>query len=275
MILGLYFKEGRIYRIACGPLKGMKMYYDSSVNFHAILGLWDLDIFEWLENLFVKGGLFKESMIVCDAGANIGIYSFWFTKYLPAGGQVYSFEPLPNIAQRLRENLLLNNITNATVAEYACSDWTGETDFFVGHHHQASSLCVNWASESGKICPQRITVKSITLDSFFYETGNGIGPDFIKMDINGGGVFALKGCHECITHKRPFFLIESHTPDEDRAISDMAVKYSYKAYRLSNHRWVRENTEIYPHPEGIWGDLFLCPEELYYKIAHLNKQKNF
>ena len=42
--LSTYFRSGRSYRLLMGPLRGSRMRYDRSVNFHAILGLWDADI---------------------------------------------------------------------------------------------------------------------------------------------------------------------------------------------------------------------------------------
>ena len=41
------------------------------------------------------------------------------------------------------------------------------------------------------------------------------------MDIEGAGVFALKGCDQCLRIKRPIFLMESHTPEEDGAVGNL------------------------------------------------------
>jgi hypothetical protein len=41
--LSYCFREGAPYRVRFGPIRGMRLYYDRSVNFHAILGLWDVE----------------------------------------------------------------------------------------------------------------------------------------------------------------------------------------------------------------------------------------
>jgi hypothetical protein len=64
-------------------------------------------------------------------------------------------------------------------------------------------------------------------------------------------------------------LIESHTPDEDRAICDLIVNFEYDAFRIADRCWVRARNEPYPHPDGVWGNLFLCPKERRVRVAEL------
>ena len=82
------------------------------------------------------------------------------------------------------------------------------------------------------------------------------------MDIEGGGVFALRGCDRVVAKTRPLFLIESHTPDEDGAIRDLIRRHDYAAYRVDNNQWVTAPDEVHPHPQGVWGTMLLCPSEL-------------
>lgn len=108
---------------------------------------------------------------------------------------------------------------------------------------------------------QTTRVLTTTLNDYVNSPQARSGPDFIKMDIEGGGSYALRGSDRCIAEKRPLFLIESHTPDEDRAISDLILRYPYDAYRLTNHRWVNAPDQTYPDPDGVWGTLLLWPAE--------------
>ncbi|MGH9172983.1 MAG: hypothetical protein ACRD1H_01430, partial [Vicinamibacterales bacterium] len=55
--------------------------------------------------------------------------------------------------------------------------------------------------------------------------------------------------------------IESHTPDEDRAISRLITAHDYCAYRFTNRRIVTHPSETHPDPEGVWGTLLLYPRE--------------
>jgi FkbM family methyltransferase len=144
----------------------------------------------------------------------------------------------------------------------------GTVDFFVSHHHHASSLHADWAKAGHGTEPEKITVPVITLDSYFGDTRK-TWPDLIKMDIEGGGTFALPGAARCFAEKRPFLLIESHTPDEDRAVSHILLHNDYQAYRLNTRKWVEDRLDTTPNPQsvGVWGTMFLCPTEKQREVA--------
>lgn len=258
-LLGLYYKDGRIYRVPFGPLKGLRIRYERCVNFHAVLGVWDLYIFDILKRL-IKTGIFYNGITACDIGANIGVYSLWFSRYLDKDSKIYSFEPAPYAAERLKDNISINGIANIEVVEAACSDHSGEVEFFVGYHHHTSSLdkkCAGGIQNE----TERINVKSTTVDDFFYGKETRQAPQVIKMDIEGGAVFALKGCDRCIKDKRPFILIESHMPEEDLAISRIIQEHDYRAFRFTDRQWVKNIKEVFPDTQGVWGTLLLCPAE--------------
>lgn len=243
------------------------MRYDRSINFHAILGLWEMESFDILRRVLIRGKRLKENMVICDVGANIGFYSLWFSRLLPEKkAVVYAFEPSPSVVGSLKDNLSLNDATNVTVVPLACSDVVGEVDFFVGGHHHTSSLHEKLA-QSDQGAPQKVTVGSTTLDHFFHGEGGREGPDLIKIDVEGGGTFVLKGCDRCVETKRPLFLIESHTPAEDQAISELLVRHDYHAYRINNRQWVEVLTDTFPNRRGVWGVMFLCPVELRRRLS--------
>jgi FkbM family methyltransferase len=197
--------------------------------------------------------------IACDVGANIGMVTLWLSRQLGDSGKVYSFEPSPSVLPKLRQNLLANGAKNVTLVESACSDRTGTVDFFIGFHHHVSSLHQDWAG-GGQVIPERVTVNATSLDDYFYRQTGDL-PDLIKMDIEGGGSFALPGCRRCVAEKRPLLLIESHTREENSAISDFILTHDYCAYRLDDRRWVEQPEETYPNPKGVWGTLFLCAND--------------
>lgn len=266
-LLELYFKDGNVYNIPFGPLRGFKMHYERAINFHAVLGLWEVQNFEFLSKILIKGKLVKENMVICDVGADIGTYSLWFCRFLK-NVAIYAFEPSPYIIGVLRKNLVINNATNVFVEELACADKNGKLEFFIGLHHHTSSL-YNKPGQKQQAFKEKVLVNSTTLDDFFYRNGEKKGPDFIKMDIEGSGVFALKGCDRCIERKRPFFLIESHNPEEDLAISRILLCNDYGAYRIDNNQWVRSKSETFPNQDGVWGTLFLCPTETQKEVQCL------
>ncbi len=266
--LGLYFREGRVYRLSFGPLRGMRMVYDRSVNYHTILGLGEPEQFQVLSKISVPLQLFQDNSVVCDLGANIGTYALWFSRHLRGKGVVYAFEPAPSAVEKLSRNLSLNEAANVQLVEEACSDRTGEAELFLGVHPCCSSVNRDWVSQAGGIA-ERVVVRTTTLDNFFYGSKPREGPDFIKMDIEGGGAAALKGCDACVRQKRPLFLVESHTPEEDLATGALLMRHNYQAYRLNNAQWVKVFSQPYTHPMGVWGNMLLCPSEKQKRLYEL------
>lgn len=265
LLSGLY-RPGSTYRIKFGPLRGLRMYYDQSINFHAILGFWEAETFDILNTIFLKEGLLPDDAVIADVGANIGYYSMWFSTVLAPRGRVYSFEPSADIANIIKSNLRINELHNVDVIEAACGAESGTADFFIAEHHHASSMHLDWASSgSGKAKAMRVPVT--TLDAFFATDTCRTPPAFIKMDIEGGGTHALPGCRAILQNSRPYLLIESHTVDEDRAISRVLTECQYRAFRLNDRQWVSEPSATHPAKNGVWGTMLLTPDERHTDLA--------
>src|SRR6516225_2364347 len=265
-MLRFYYRPGNASTIWFGPLRAMKLQYDYHINLRAVLGLWDTETFKLLTRVFVKSGLLPKDAIIADVGANIGYYTLWFSKVAANGGKVFSFEPNAAVLPILRTNLDLNHVDNAMVVEAACGDSIGKTDFYVAGHHHSSSLHADWANSDGQA--QKTVVAVTTLDAFFkYETCH--PPAFIKIDIEGGGTHALPGARRLFAESRPFCLIESHTPEEDQAISNLLKSFDYRGYRLNDHRWVLNPENTHPDPHGVWGTLVLTPAEYHSVVSEL------
>lgn len=264
-IMRLYYRENSVYTIPMGPLRGLKMRYDPTINFHVILGLWDVSIFRLLDQVLVKSGLLKPDSIICEGGANVGTYTMYFSRRVP-GGKVYSFEPTPAAFSRTMDFMSLNNITNVVLEPQALSGAVGTTRFFLGLHHATSSIFEESASR-GEGTRGSIEVPTNSLDAYFFGETKRAAPHLIKLDIEGAGVYALKSCSRCVEAIRPFILIESHNPDEDRAISELIVGAEYDAFRVNDNRWVTAPHDTFPAKQGVWGTLLLCPREKYAAVA--------
>src|SRR5262245_29740104 len=183
-LLGLFYHAGGVYRIWFGPLRGLRMCYDLSVNFHAILGLWDTETFGLLDRVFVTSSLLAKDSVLVDVGGNIGYYTIWLCTVAAERGVVYSFEPSPQVVHILRHNLDLNNITNVECIESACGNHVGTAEFLLSSHHHSSSIHAKWAGvEQGA---RGTIVPMTTLDAFFAPQTGRRAPAFIKFDIEGG-----------------------------------------------------------------------------------------
>jgi hypothetical protein len=73
---------------------------------------------------------------------------------------------------------------------------------------------------------ERIEVEAISIDEFI--TARAIKPDFIKIDIEGAELLALRGMTRCLTEYRPTLMVEV-TNDED-AVMELLDRLEYRTY---------------------------------------------
>ena len=211
-----------VNQVLFGKNKGLRLRYNSQLNMDMLLGLHEPNTFEVFD-LFVK-----EGMLVADIGANVGYFTRFLGKKVGETGCVHSFEPIPGTFKMLQDTISLNHLKNVIPVNKAVSGNNGTVTMYLSHTHYMASIDSDWASNEGG----NLKVEAVTLDSYFEKLGR--YPDFIKMDIEGGGVFALKGMHNCIKKNEPILLLESHTSAEDLSIGAALSLIPYDVYRVGN-----------------------------------------
>jgi FkbM family methyltransferase len=151
------------------------------------------------QELLVK--YLRPGAVFYDVGANAGFYAIIGARAVGPAGQVYAFEPMPKLVERIRENVALNSQTNVTVIEAAVSDRDGVTAFAA----QGSLSMLSSIRAVGKSA-DTISVPTLRLDTFSREHR----PDLILMDIEGDEIQALNGALQTIAKCRPVLMIEIH-----------------------------------------------------------------
>lgn len=117
--------------------------------------------------------------IYVDVGANIGHLAIEAALIVGDLGRVTAFEAHPRTADFLRQNILLNQLNNARVAQVAVGasfGWVGFTD----NRSDDQNMVVN----NGPI-----VVPLVTLDSLLEDES----PTLLKIDVEGFELFALLG----------------------------------------------------------------------------------
>lgn len=248
-MLRAYLEPGRFYRIPFGASNGKWVEFDSSVNVDIILGLHEPNTFEVFRQLVYPG------MTVADIGAHRGYFSVFLNDLVGDEGLVYAFEPVPETFSVLQRALTRNGSERVIATQAAVTNENGIVRMFLGQTHYMSSLDARWAGEG----QGTVDVPGIRLDSFCDAAGR--WPDLVKMDIEGGGVWALPGMSRLIQQRRPFLLLESHTPDEDRAIGRTFLLGDYVAFRVGSGVPVINFDADYTDVHGIWGTVLGIPKE--------------
>ena len=141
--------------------------------------------------------------VVVDAGANIGIYSQFFSKCVGPGGAVHSFEPSPQNFSRLSE--ALSHFPNVYLNQMAVSDKTGESLLYVSDELNVDHRMYPPADGAR----ETIVIRAVALDDYFTP---GERVDLIKMDIQGYELHALRGAERVIRENRRIKLLLEFWP---------------------------------------------------------------
>ena len=175
-------------------IQGSWMYVDDKDS----LKLTQYGIYEPEETALIKK-LVKTNHIVLDIGANIGYFTLIMAKQCK---QVYAFEPQPRNFHTLKKNINLNQLSNVKLYNMAVAETTGEATLHLcegirGMHRIYPS---RWYNE-GKTEVETVRISDIIHDA-----------DFIKMDVEGAELGALKGMKNLFNNEGITILMEFHPP---------------------------------------------------------------
>lgn len=138
--------------------------------------------------------------VVIDAGAFHGLYTLWLASRVYPEGRVVAVEPDAGNRSGLRRNLALNPGLRVEVVEEPLWSEVAEIGFFPQGNVGSSFF---WSPEGQAAEPRRTT----TLDRIAEHLPR---LDFVKMDVEGAEVHALRGAESSIQRFRPGFAIASY-----------------------------------------------------------------
>lgn len=133
----------------------------------------------------------QPGMTVVDAGAMVGDHTIAYAKKVGVFSAVHAFECNPDMVECLRYNC-----PQCHVYEVALSDGLEQLYYHANHENAGGSYC-DTNPNDGLV----VTVR--TLDSF-----NLPKVGFIKWDLEGYEIKAIRGARETIMQGRPVMMIE-------------------------------------------------------------------
>jgi FkbM family methyltransferase len=192
--------------------------------------------------------VFDPGEVFWDVGANLGYFTLLAAARLNHTGQVVAFEPGPSAYACLTGNISHNPFTNILTFPVAATDREGDAVLYsvAGQADGRANLFRPGADQA-----ERSPVRTVTLDSW-RKTHALIGPDFIKMDVEGAELAALTGARETLAAGDPLLLVEMkeaifQSLGTDRAaIEDFLKGFGYQPAGLAKGRWrlCREVREV-------------------------------
>jgi FkbM family methyltransferase len=181
----------------------------------------------------------QPGMVVFDLGANLGQYTLLAAKCVGAQGRVHSFEPSHRMFRELEFNVRLNGLSdicvlNCLAVSDACdtaklSRYEEGAEVFgsLGSHKRKGGTIVGYEE-----------VKTVRFDDYVQEMSIG-RVDFIKMDIEGAELLALRGAERLLSRTdAPTILLEMADVNTDgfayKAVEtwDYLESLGYRMYRF-------------------------------------------
>jgi FkbM family methyltransferase len=163
---------------------------------------------------------------VCiDVGAHAGSWTLPLSK-LVSKGHVYAFEALPYYSEVLKMTIRLLRRKNITVFNNAIVDNNRSVNI-VWKDNKGNRLTGKTHVIGLEESAESVVVEGITLDTFLERISTTVGKiRFIKMDIEGAELLALKGATKLINVHRPVFYLEIY--------DSYCQRYGYSAEKIFN-----------------------------------------
>jgi len=148
----------------------------------------------------------RNSQCFVDVGTNLGWYTCLASRAMPAGS-VYGFEMDELNFALLQKNIAINHSCNVDVYHAAVTDVPGHTSYMriSANPNPGLQLCAGVRVTASR---EIISVKAITLDKFFEDKE--VGPDVVKIDVEGAEMKVLKGMEGIMKVKAPKLFVEIH-----------------------------------------------------------------
>lgn len=198
-----------------GPLKGAKLFLDVDSFFGwklMVTGEFDRFIYTKLH-----GSNLSSDNVFWDIGAHFGYHSLSFASLGGIISKVYSFEPNPFNAERLRMNVEKNQRTDIIkICQLALSNddniasfnFSGSIDFSEssGSHLEGieTPLTIGNYSKFKKIDVDTRRIDSLLRDQIIESA------QIVKIDVEGAEMLVLEGGKEYFTNFKPLIFMEVH-----------------------------------------------------------------
>ncbi len=188
---------------------------------------------------------------ILDAGMNNGLNVIAFNRLLPNLKKTIAFEVIYNVARtEYVEDFILND--KLEIVPFALGDKDSTTNFYINRQNSGASYCESITSHTNNADNmEKIVVPITTIDKYCKQ--HKINPDFIKMDIEGAEMSALKGGIDYIKENRPQLAISIYHTNDDFINIPIYLKNNLQnyQYKLGHYSAGTAETVLYAIPDEL------------------------
>ena len=179
---------------------------------------------------------FGDGLIAIDCGANVGVHTIEWARFMHGWGDVLAFEAQERIFYALAGNLTLNNCFNARAIWAAVGASNGGMrvpvpDYLVPSSFGSLELRKSATTEFIGQDLDYSDAATQNVQMFAIDALNLARLDLMKIDIEGMEMEALHGARESIARLRPHLLIEKIKSNEAELIG-FVTELGYKVFPI-------------------------------------------
>lgn len=177
---------------------------------------------------------------VVDVGANFGMYCFHLSRAVGPQGTVEAFEPVPATCANLRRVVRLLALENVRIVEAGASDTAGVAEMAVPRRGDGSAEAGKaWAvrAEAASVL-DAVRARMLRLDDAL----DGVEVTFMKCDVEGTELFALRGASRLLEEHAPTLVLETSRATMSRyglvpeQLQELLEEFAYATYRFRDGR---------------------------------------
>lgn len=206
--------------------------------------LYQFKVYEHNETTLIRS-LVSGGDTVLDIGANIGYHTLLFSTLVGKTGHVFAFEPSPWNFDLLTRNLELNGTSNVTAFECAVTDQPGEVSLMLARDNFGGHSLGELADRASVDGTNEVRVTCRTVDEMVARQG--IRPDFIKMDIEGAEVMALRGMQETLESNSDILMLceinsmaLASCGTDAKEFVETLNEMAFRFFEILDNGWLRE-----------------------------------
>jgi FkbM family methyltransferase len=177
----------------------------------------------------VHGATIQDGWSVVDIGAGLGDFTVFAAQRTPHG-RVFAYEPAPDSAALLEQNIRLNRIGNVETYPYAVSDKAGTLTLDVSGGVAVQYRTVGETSHAGG----KITVRSVALADVLAGLPDGVC-DFLKMDCEGAEYDMLLHLDGVLLKRIRRICLEYHEGVTEYSHADLERCFLAQGWRVTVH----------------------------------------
>ena len=215
----------------------------------------------------------REGETAIDIGANYGLYSYHLSRAVGAKGRVYAFEPIPFTAGAFRVIARLLRFRNVDLIQKGCGESAGEVAFTVPVQESGAIIAgtVHMGARNNDRPgherharfkrTRQITCDVVAIDECLAGVND---VSFLKCDIEGADLYALRGAKRLIEEHHPVVVCEINPwflEGFGIRVADLVAFFADRGYQLYRYEQGRlREKKVEDIVEDNW--VFIHPDRL-------------